>query len=592
MGVMEKMRNSTASILWILIFSFGVLWVLADTQVFDALAVGPQNLGEVNGDEITLEEYNQRVSYYTDQFTERAAPGETMTPEMRSNLENQAWEDLVTSRLLQQEMDRMGITVSDRELIEMVTGENPDPFIRQQFQQEDGTIDRIALQAAIEAPENSQAWIMIEQQLRENRRQQKMTNYISSALRVSSMEINNEFIQENSFADFRFLRFPYSEVSDDDINFTDSDLRSYYENNPQQFRRSETYRFRYVSWDKTPTARDTTATIEEVAGLRDAFANATNDSVFTVRYQSTTPFEGEYRHIDDIREEYRVLTDLDIGEVSEVVMVDGDPHVVKKIDRRGDEFRFAVLSYRVEADPVGTIDRLAERAEEFEFYASSDGFESEADRRDLEVIETSATKGNPFIAGIGQSSQTLNVLENLRERRVSDPIELNDRFIVIQMIERRPEGVRPFSEVRNQVENSVRNQMRREIMMSRVQEIVQNNGDLEALAEQSGKEIQVAQDVAMSNSNIPGAGREIGVIGAIFNMEAGETSVAIRGENAVFIVQVDAIDLATPSQMSAQQREQIRQRLEQEKFMAFNEAFVDRLKEGARIRDNRSQILR
>ena len=592
MGVMEKMRNSTASILWILIFSFGVLWVLADTQVFDALAVGPQNLGEVNGDPITLEEYNNRVSYYTDQFNQQAGPGETMTPEIRSMYENQAWEDLVNSRLLQQEMNRMGINVTDQELIDMITGENPDPFIRQQFAQEDGTIDRIALRAAIEAPENSQAWIMIEQQLRENRRQQKMTNYISSALRVSSMEINNEFVQNNSFADIRYLRFPYSEVSDDEITYTDSDLRNYYENNSSQYRQEEMYRFRYVSWEKTPTAEDTTATIREIENLREPFADAVNDSLFTIRYQSAVPFEGDFVHVDDISEDYRPVIDLEEGEVSEVVMINGDPHAFKKIEERGDEIKFAVLSYRVQADPIGTIDRLAERAEEFEFYASSDGFETEAERRDMQIQETTATKGNPFIAGLGQSQQTLNALENLREGRISDPIETSDRFLVVQLIERTPEGVRPFNEVRNQVENSVRNQMRRVIVRERVQELIGSNGDLESLAARAEKEIQTAQDLPMGTNNIPGAGREIGVIGAIFNMEAGERSGAIPGENAVFVVHVDAIDFATSSQMSAQQRQQIQQRLEQEKFMAFNQVFIDRLKDNARIRDNRSQILR
>jgi peptidyl-prolyl cis-trans isomerase D len=73
---------------------------------------------------------------------------------------------------------------------------------------EDGTIDRVALRAAIDAPENSEVWIMIEQQLRDNRRQQKMNNFISSGLRVSSLDINNEFKRDNSYADIRYVDFP------------------------------------------------------------------------------------------------------------------------------------------------------------------------------------------------------------------------------------------------------------------------------------------------------------------------------------------------------------------------------------------------
>ncbi len=590
MGVMEKMRNSTASILWILIFSFGVLWVLADTQVFDALAVGPRNLGTVNGDEISLDEYNQRVSFYTDQFSQQT--GRSMSPEMRAMYENQAWEDLVAARLIEQQIAELGITVTDSELMNMVTGDNPAPFIRQQFQQEDGTIDRIALRAAIEAPENSEIWMMIEQQLRENRRQEKLNNFISSGMQVSSLDIRNEYVRANSFADIEFVRFPFSEVLNDEITITDDELRRYYRNNSSRFQRSETYRFRFVSWDKTPTSQDTTNTIQEVQDLIPAFEDAVNDSLFVLRYQSVIPYRGSFVAIDDIREEYRPVIDLEIGEVSEVVMIGGDPHAFKKIDQRGNEIKFAVLSYRVEADPIATIDRLAERAEEFQFYASSDGFEGEAERRELEIREATATKDNPFIPGLGASQQTLRALENLRVNRISDPIELDDVFIVAQLLEKTPEGTRPFEEVRSQVENAVRTQKRKEVMANRVREMLQTNQDLESLAAASEKEIQAASDLRMNGSTIPGAGRELNVIGAIFEMEPGQTSGAIEGENAVFVVRVTGLDKADPANMTTADRSEIRNRLEQEKFMAFNEVFIDRLREGASISDNRRQILR
>ncbi|MCC5905673.1 MAG: SurA N-terminal domain-containing protein [Balneolaceae bacterium] len=590
MGVMEKMRNSTASILWILIFSFGVLWVLADTQVFDALAVGPQNLGEVNGEPITLEEYNNRVSFYTEQYAQQTGSG--MDPETRSMYENQAWEDLVAARLIQQKMNDLGIAVTDNELIEMITGDNPDPFIRQQFQDADGNIDRVALRAAIDSPENSQAWIMVEQQLRDNRRQQKMSNYISSGLKVSSLDINNEYKRANSFADVQYIRFPYSEVTDDEINITEEDLRSFYRNNPSLFERSETYRFRYVSWDKTPTREDTLRAVQDVEDLREAFIVEENDSLFLERYSSNTSFRSGYFSPDEIRDEYYPVFDLEPGEVSEVMLIDGSAYMFKKIDERDGEIKFAAFSYEVQADPIATIDRIAERAEEFEFYASNDGFEREAERRDLEIQEGTATKGNPTIPGLGQSQRTLDALERLRTNRISDPIELNDRFIVVQLVERADAGVRPFSEVRSQVENYVMNEKRKEITYNRVRDLLTENGDLESLAALADKEIRYADGVRLGANTLPGAGREVGVIGKIFGMENGQLSGPVRGENAVFIIYAEDVDLADPAQMSSTQRNQIRNQLEQQKFFTFQQVFLDRLKDGARIRDNRSQLLR
>ena len=152
MGVMEKMRKSTGVILWVLIFSFGLLWVLADTNFFNVIERGPRSLGSVNGEKISLKEYNNRVNYYSEEYSRQT--GNSMTPELRAQYQQRAWNDLVTSKLLQQKMDQLGIKVTDQEVVNMITGKNPDTFIKQQFQKKDGTIDRVALQSAIEAPEN------------------------------------------------------------------------------------------------------------------------------------------------------------------------------------------------------------------------------------------------------------------------------------------------------------------------------------------------------------------------------------------------------------------------------------------------------
>lgn len=583
------MRSSTAPILWLLIISFGLLWVLADTQVFDAIALGPRSLGEVNGDPITLEEYNNRVSFYNEQFSMQT--NQSMPIEMRAMYENQAWEDLVAARLIRQKMDELGITVTDNELIDMIAGPNPDPFIYQQFADESGNIDRIALQAAIDAPENSLIWITIEQQLRDNRRQQKMGNFISSGLKVSELDIRNEYIRENSFADIRYVRFPYSEISDEEISVTDSELRDYYNSHRDEYRRGETYRFRYVSWDKIPTASDTLNTVREVENLRDAFEATENDSLFLSSYSSQTPYNGSFVSRDELREEYAPVLELEPGEVSEVMLVNGDPHMFKLIEERDDEIRFAVFSYRVDPEASGTSYRLAEQAGEFEFYASTEGFELEADRHDLEIREATATKDNPFIPGLGSSLQLLNVLENMRVNRIADPVELSDQFVVVQLLEKIPEGPRPFEEVRSQVENGVKTEKRRQIVLDRVMQLNSNASDLEALALSDEKTVETAEGIRLGGNTIPGAGREVEVIGRVFGMEEGEVSGPIAGSNAVFVLEVVSKSMANPDNMGIAEKNDIRNRLEEQKFMRFNQVFLDRLKEGAKITDNRSVLL-
>lgn len=590
MGVMEKMRKSTGVILWVLIFSFGILWALADTKVFDAMQAGPNNLGEVNGEPISLEEYNSRISYYIDQYSQQT--GNSITPEMRAYYEDQAWEELVSSKLIQQKMDDLGITVTDQEVVEMITGENPDPFIRQQFQREDGTIDRVALQSAIEAPENSQVWVMVEQQLRQKRRQQKMTNYVQSAMEVSRYEVEQAYIKRNTFADVSFVRFPFAEIPDSAVNVTESDLRSYYNDNEEQYKRQESYRFKYVSFDKTATKEDTARIQKEMQDLRSDFAQTENDSLFLVRYQSATPYSAEFVKKSEINEKYQPVLDLEEGQVSQAITEDGQVFTIKKLDERSDEVKFVVFSFNIQADPIATVDKKAEEADDFSFFAEEDGFEEEAQRREFEVNEAFATKGNPFIAGLGQSRQIMNFLETASEGAISSPIELSDQFVVLQVDEITPEGTRPFEEVRSQIETIVINDKRKEQLVDRVNSLLASNETLEAIASASGREVSNAENLSMNASVIPGAGREPRVVGAIFGLEESEMSGPISGANAVFVAKINNRTDADVAAMTPATRSQLQQQLQQQKSASFSQVWMEQLKEEADIEDYRATLLR
>ncbi len=171
MGLMETLRNSTKYIIILLIGSFGILWVLSDVGVTNLIGAGPRDLGSVNGNNISFEEYQQRIQYYTNAYTQQT--GNSMTPEMTAYYESQVWEELVSSRLVEQKMDELGITVTDEELYDMVYGDNPDPIIVQNFQREDGTVDRASLNQVMTDPNFAQQALALDSQLRQKRRQQK-----------------------------------------------------------------------------------------------------------------------------------------------------------------------------------------------------------------------------------------------------------------------------------------------------------------------------------------------------------------------------------------------------------------------------------
>lgn len=589
MGVMTKFRDNTGIILWILIGSFGLLWVIMDVYDPNVATMGPRDLGEVNGEPISLDEYNSRVTYYTNAYSQQS--GAAMTPEIRAIYENQVWDELVSAKLLEQKMDELGITVTDSELLGMAYGDNPDPLIMQYFSRPDGTVDRFAIQNVLTDPTYSQEAMAIEVQLRQKRRQEKLSNFITAGLQVTDQQVIEEFNKRNSFASISYIRFPYNEVTDNEIEITDADIRAYYNENKELFKTEESYRAQFVTFSTLPTAQDSATIREELEELRQDFAAAENDSLFLVRNQSTTRYNNVLVDKDEIREDYAPVLDVEVGEVTGIINLGTSAAIIKNIEENNNEIKFAVMSLAFEALPA-TIDDAFEAADEFLYFAEESSFEEEANRSGLLIQEAFATKGNTFVSGVGSSQQVLSFLETSDEGDISDPIELATQFVVIRLTEVNEAGHRPMDEVRAQIETQVKNEKRKSITVEKVQNMIAANGDLESLSAAAEKDIQNVDGLAASAMVLTGAGREPKVIGSVFAMQENELSPAIEGVNGAYVVFVNSITEPAPNTLDDATASSIRAELEQQINQKYLAVWLDQLKNEADIVDNRSRLLR
>lgn len=588
MGVMGKFRDNTGVVLWILIGSFGLLWVVMDVFDPNALMSGPRSMGTVNGESISFEEYNGLVQSYTNAYSQQT--GSSMSSELRSYYESQAWEELVRAKLITQKMDELGITVTDDELRAMAYGDNPDPLILQYFGRPDGTFDRFAVENFFTGNEFQQEKIAIEQQLREKRRQDKLRTFITAGLQVTDQDIQNEFTKRNTFAEVSFVRFPYSEVEESELSVTDAELRAYYDKNKELYKREESYRAKFVSFSTLPTSADTAAIIEEVLRESDRFVETDNDSTFLINVQSTTPYTNVFVNKDEIREEYAPVLEVGVGEVTDIINFGASVGIIKKVAETGSEVKFAVLTKVIEALPA-TIDDAAEQADEFEYFATEESsFDEEATRGGLDVAEVFATKGNTFVSGLGSSQQVLDFFSKSDEGDISKPIELATQFVVVILEDKTDEGYRPIEEVKAQVEAQVKNEKRKELTVAKVEGMLASNTTVEGLSQAAGMEAMEA-NLNAGSLVLTGAGREPGVIGSIFAMQSGQTSSVIEGDNGAYVVQINSISEPTATGLDQATASTIRQELEQKLSERYLTIWLDELKGEADITDNRSRLI-
>ena len=181
MGVMNKMRERTGFILWLLVAAFGGLWVLQDSGFFDAITGnrgGGRNIATVDGIPVEAELFNNRVEQQVQGYQQQ---GVDVTNAIRQQIETQTYDELVTNALIEREMDRLGIGVTDDEVFQLINGDTPDPLIAQVFSDGQGGVNRarLAEAAASTDPEVVQQLGAIEEQVRRNRRTAKLQALVS-----------------------------------------------------------------------------------------------------------------------------------------------------------------------------------------------------------------------------------------------------------------------------------------------------------------------------------------------------------------------------------------------------------------------------
>jgi peptidylprolyl isomerase/peptidyl-prolyl cis-trans isomerase D len=341
MGVMNNLRENTGVSLWILVLSFGVIWTLQDSNVFESMGQQTRNIAVVNGSPIRYEEFQQVMEQQRRRMQQQFG-NQTNSQRMNEMVRERTYTQLVNSELMEQEMDRLGVSVTDKEVTDMVFGSNPHPIIRRQFADSTGQINYELLRNAAQNPQTTQQWRQLEDFLRKQRRQQKMNAVVQATIHVSDQDVEEYYRRQNSSVAARYVSQRYASVPNDSIEVTSSDLRTYYESNREQYERPKTLQLEYIALSKEATAEDTTAIAEDLADLREEFAAAEDDSTFLAENASDEPYSGDYRTADEMPSAMAdaIFQNLEVGSVVGPVFADGAAHLIKVRDARPAESEY------------------------------------------------------------------------------------------------------------------------------------------------------------------------------------------------------------------------------------------------------------
>ncbi len=333
MALIGTLRDKMGLVLMIFIFVALAAFILGDLLTNNTALFGDSDVGEINGQSISIQEFQgvveeRRVNYIMNFQRE---PGERELTTLRQ----QAWELLIARYAIQPQFDKVGMAVTQEEVVDMISGTNVDPTIRQAFTNpQTGEFDRNMLSLQLNeikrfefgSPQRAQ-WDLFLRDLQPARERIKYENLLLKTNYVTQAEAELEYHLQTDVAEVKYVYVPYYSAGDS-AEVRDADLRAYYDKHRDRFKTDHSRSMKYVVFPLAATSQDSLELRREMEALVNEFREVEDDSVFVL---STLSGDGSFEHYNgSTLPSFIAFEDLKKGNVIGPV-VDGEAYKVAKI---------------------------------------------------------------------------------------------------------------------------------------------------------------------------------------------------------------------------------------------------------------------
>ena len=448
-------------VILVCIISFGLFAFIAE-EAFRSCDSAKNNerqqIGEVFGEKISVQEFQKLVDEYTEVI--KMQQGQENLPEEQMNqVKDMVWNTYVQNRIIAEEADKLGLTVTDSELQDILkTGTNPmlqqTPFVNQQT----GRFDATALQKfladykAQKANPSANAqmmdqytkiynyWSFIEKTLRQQTLAQKYQALLAHCFLSNPVEAKMAFKEENEESQIQLAAFPYSDIQDDKVKVEESDLKAKYDELKGRFKQPvESRDIKFVDFEVQASQADRAALNKEFAGYQTQLAAAADPAELIRKSASTVAYLGIPVSKDAFPHD--IAADIDsmaVGATSAVKVntADNTLNIVKLVSKQ--QLPDSV-QYRVIQVAANTLDEAKTKADsihgaiaggaDFEVIAKKYGQTGEKawmTTKQYEYAQTMDKDNKAFINTLNTAA--VNALNE---------IQLGQGYVILQVVDRK-----------------------------------------------------------------------------------------------------------------------------------------------------------
>lgn len=286
MALIGTLRQRMGKIVVVVVAATMFVFILTDLLQSNSTLLGANDteLAEISGNSIDYQDFTQKVDQlaYVFSLNNGRSPGS----DDLENIRKEAWNALVLENAYRDQFNRLGLAVSDAEVIDMVQGNNIDPQIQQFFTDPNtGEFSRENvvnfLQQMSSAPaQQRQSWISFENTLKPNRTVQKYANLFEKTNYITTAEAKQLYQAQSANMSVDYLYVPFFSVPDSLFKVSDADMKSYLSDNADAFKRQESRSIVYVTFPIEPSSEDSAYLLDEIKVLQKGLETAQNDSTY------------------------------------------------------------------------------------------------------------------------------------------------------------------------------------------------------------------------------------------------------------------------------------------------------------------------
>ena len=291
MAALGKIRSK--GVLLICIISLGLFAFIAE-EAFRSCESSSndarQQVGEVLGEKINVTEFQKLVDEYTEVIKMQQGQ-DNLNEDQLNQVKDMVWNTYVQTKLIAHETEKLGLTVTDAEL-QNVLSEGTNPMLMQTpfYNQQTGRFDVNALKKFLaeykaQGQTNPQLakqydtvykyWTFIEKTLRQQLLAQKYQGLFAHCFLSNKVEAEMAFKAQNEENQIQLAALSYSSIDDNKVKITDADLKAKYDEVKGRFKQYvESRDIKYVDVQVKASAADRAELQKSFAGYSQELASA------------------------------------------------------------------------------------------------------------------------------------------------------------------------------------------------------------------------------------------------------------------------------------------------------------------------------